>query len=185
MDYFYIENNTPQGPLPASKLIEIITLDTPVWCSGMLDWQPAGKVEELAAMYHDYYTPPVPRAVPQPLDSENIASDGAEDFASDGAENIVPEDAENIVSEDVENIVPEASEPKPSNYLVWNVLASVLCCPLFAPGIFLSCNVDSLWEQGDKDGARKASAQAKIMAIVSVAITALSYLTYLLIMVMD
>lgn len=61
------------------------------------------------------------------------------------------------------------SEPMPSTYLIWSILATVLCC--FIPGIIaiiFSSLVSSKYFSGDIEGAKKASKMAEIWIIVSV-----------------
>ncbi len=50
----------------------------------------------------------------------------------------------------------------PDNNLVWAILCTVLCClPAGIYAIICSTKVNSLWAQGDYEGARKASEDAK------------------------
>ncbi len=54
----------------------------------------------------------------------------------------------------------------PDNNLVWAILCTVLCClPAGIYAIICSTKVNSLWAQGDYEGARKASADAKKWSI--------------------
>ncbi len=57
-------------------------------------------------------------------------------------------------------------EVPPDNNLVWAILSTVLCClPLGVVAIIKSTKVKELWQQGDKEGAIKAAADAKKYAI--------------------
>ena len=65
------------------------------------------------------------------------------------------------------------NEPIP-NYLAWAIIATVLatclCCPLGLVGIVaivFAAKVNSLLQQGDLDGARRASANARIWCWVA------------------
>jgi Interferon-induced transmembrane protein len=67
-----------------------------------------------------------------------------------------------------------ASNQNVPNHLVWaivsTVLATCLCCPLGLLGIVaivFSSKVNSLLQQGDVDGARRASNNAKTWCIVA------------------
>lgn len=58
--------------------------------------------------------------------------------------------------------------PCPDSYLVWSILATVLCClPLGIAAIVKSTQVEKLYNQGDYKGALKASNDAKNYAIIS------------------
>ncbi|PKA82805.1 interferon-induced transmembrane protein [Ulvibacter sp. MAR_2010_11] len=54
----------------------------------------------------------------------------------------------------------------PDNNLVWAILCTVLCCLPFGIVSILKANkVNTLWAQGDHEGARKAASDAKKWAI--------------------
>ena len=60
-------------------------------------------------------------------------------------------------------------QPMPSTYLIWSILATVLCC--FLPGIVaivFSSQVSNKYFNGDIEGAKRASRMAEIWIIVSV-----------------
>jgi hypothetical protein len=60
-----------------------------------------------------------------------------------------------------------AGQP-PSNYLVWAILTTILCClPLGVVSIVFSTQVNSKWAMGDAQGALKASNNARNFAIAS------------------
>lgn len=57
---------------------------------------------------------------------------------------------------------------RPANYLVWAILATVLCClPTGIASIIFATQVNSKWEMGDFAGAQESSAKAKKWAIIS------------------
>lgn len=64
---------------------------------------------------------------------------------------------------------PSEREPMPDTYLVWSVLATILCCLI--PGVIAivySSSVSSKYYSGDIEGAKRASRNAQIWVIVSV-----------------
>lgn len=81
--------------------------------------------------------------------------------------------------------VPPASgfnnqEPMPDTYLVWSVLATVLCCLI--PGIVAivySTMVSSKYYAKDYDGARRASEKAQYWIIASVVLGVITAAVYL------
>lgn len=71
-------------------------------------------------------------------------------------------------------------EPMPATYLVWSVLATVLCC--FIPGIVAivySTMVSSKYYAKDYDGARKASEKAQIWIIASIVLGIVTATVYM------
>ncbi|KZS68919.1 hypothetical protein A4G26_00735 [Mycobacterium kansasii] len=58
--------------------------------------------------------------------------------------------------------------PEPDNYLVWAILATILCClPFGIVSIVYSTKVSGLWAQGRYAEAQAAAANAKKWAIIS------------------
>jgi hypothetical protein len=56
----------------------------------------------------------------------------------------------------------------PPNYLVWAILATVLCFwPLGIAAIVFSTQVNAKWASGDVQGAQASSRKAKTFAIVT------------------
>ncbi|MDE5796276.1 MAG: CD225/dispanin family protein, partial [Muribaculaceae bacterium] len=75
---------------------------------------------------------------------------------------------------------PQDVPPMPSTYLLWSVLALVLCCMI--PGIvavIFSAQVSSRYYRGDIEGSRRASRMAEIWIIVSFVLGVLSATLYL------
>lgn len=71
-------------------------------------------------------------------------------------------------------------EPMPSTYLVWSILATILCC--FIPGvvaIVFSSMVSSRYYAKDYEGARRASVRAEAWIIASVVLGLITATVYL------
>ncbi|WP_333694976.1 CD225/dispanin family protein [Flavobacterium sp.] len=57
---------------------------------------------------------------------------------------------------------------KPESYLVWGILATILCClPFGIVSIVYAAKVDGLYNSGDFEGAEAASKKAKTWAIAA------------------
>ncbi|MBI1265918.1 MAG: zinc-ribbon domain-containing protein [Cryomorphaceae bacterium] len=57
---------------------------------------------------------------------------------------------------------------KPDNHLAWAILTTLLCCmPFGIASIVAASKVDSLYNNGDYDGAIEASKNAQKWAVVS------------------
>lgn len=79
-----------------------------------------------------------------------------------------------------EKVADKFGEPMPPTYLLWSVLAVVLCC--LAPGVvalIFSAQVSGKYYQGDLEGSRRASRNAEIWIIISFVLGLLSATLYL------
>jgi len=68
------------------------------------------------------------------------------------------------------------SPAAPPNYLVWAILATVLCFwPLGIASIVFSTQVNTRWATGDVQGAQASSRKAKTFAIVTAVVGMFAY----------
>lgn len=68
---------------------------------------------------------------------------------------------------------------KPANYLVWSILATLLCClPLGIVSIIFAAQVDSKFAAGDYDGAEQSSKRAKMWAWIAFASGLIGIIAY-------
>ena len=70
-----------------------------------------------------------------------------------------------------------AIEPRPHvpNHLVWAILSTIFCClPLGVVAIVYAAQVNGMLDAGNYRGARRASRNARIWAIASMALAAIS-----------
>lgn len=71
-------------------------------------------------------------------------------------------------------------EPMPSTYLVWAVIATVVCClPAGIVAIIFSSRVSSCYFSGDIEGARKNSERAQWWIIISIVLGVVGGALYL------
>jgi len=79
----------------------------------------------------------------------------------------------------------QSMEMPPDNNLVWAILCTVMCCmPLGILAIIKASKVNTLWYQGDKEGAIKAAADAKkysIWGAISIGIFFVLYIIAMLV----
>ncbi|NLT00716.1 MAG: CD225/dispanin family protein [Bacteroidales bacterium] len=65
------------------------------------------------------------------------------------------------------------NEAPPSNYLVGAILVTIFCCQILGiVSIIYAAQVNSKWQAGDFDGARRASRNALTWIWVSIGISA-------------
>lgn len=146
MAYWIIQNDERQGPFTLEQMLgrTDITLDTPVWRDGMLDWGTAGMLPELAPLF----TPPAP---PVPPVQETPQYGQSADSHAMGNSPTQP--------------------PMPPNYLGWSIAATLCCCvPLGIVAIYYSSQVSAAYYTHDYSRAWQMSKRAEmwlILAIVS------------------
>lgn len=79
-------------------------------------------------------------------------------------------------------MAPQVAAPygyPPENYLVWGILATVMCCvPLGIPSIVYSSQVNTKWAMGDYAGAQLSSTRAKQFAMWSAIASAVFWILY-------
>ncbi len=67
--------------------------------------------------------------------------------------------------------IDQQQQSPPANYLVWAILSTIFCCQISGiVSIIYAAMVNSKWQAGDREGAQKASKNAKIWIWVSVGI---------------
>lgn len=85
---------------------------------------------------------------------------------------------------EVQNDLNSGNKPAglpPDNYLVWAILCTVLCClPLGIVSIIKSTEVNSKWQMGDYEGAKRSSEAAKKWAIWGAIIAVILVVLYIL-----
>ena len=171
--YYYLGTDGQQnGPVPAESLKENgVTTETYVWCEGMANWEKVAEVEELAPLFAPPAppTPPTPPAAPVPPAPQPAPAPAPAPQPTPAAQPTQP------------NQPNQPNQPLvcPDNYLVWSILATILCCwPLGIPAIINATKVDKLWAQGDKAGAVAKSEEAKKWCFISLGGGLLAFLFY-------
>jgi hypothetical protein len=144
--WYYSKNGTQLGPVAVEELRsklssgEVSPADL-VWKDGMSDWQPAGKIADLAISSMGLQSPmqaPPTGGVQSPY-SPPVSAPGP---LRHGA-------------------------PIP-NYLWQSIVVTLLCCwPVGIPAIVYAAKVDGLAARGDIPGAMAASANAKKWCFIS------------------
>lgn len=76
----------------------------------------------------------------------------------------------------------ENKPPRPNSYLALAIITTIVCClPTGIVSIIYSTKVNSLYEDGKYDEALKASKNAKTWGLISIGVTFLVIILYLLI----
>lgn len=137
-------NGLQQGPYSLDQLrLMPLTPETPVWYDGLPEWIPAGQAPVTAVLFEST-SAEVEQPSPQ-VQEIYIAP------AGNGAE------------------TTQRPPRKPSTYMVWNILLTVLCCSPFAlAGIVTGAVSNSRYNSGDYNGARRMSHVTEWLLIISV-----------------
>ncbi len=173
--YWIIVNGQPRGPFTPEEIAElgVVSPSLKVWHKGLPEWVTITEVPELASLLPEDAATVDPvvseaeevtaveveaeasaEAEPQPQPQQTYAS------ASWGAAPSPTPSQQSSVS---------AAEPMPQTYLPWNVLATVCCClPAGIIGIIFSARVSKKYNEGDIEGARRASEGAAWCLMISI-----------------
>ena len=160
--YYYLAGSTQLGPFTIDELrTKGLSRDTMVWATGMTDWAKAGDVAELGSLFSggistlaDFAPAPQPQPQGYQQSGPGYAQPANPYFSS---------------------------TPKPKNWLVESILATIFCClPFGIAGIVFAARVDSAYAAGDINGATKASAEAGKWTKVSFFVALAGWVLYIL-----
>ena len=152
MANYYLSNGggERQGPFREEDLLRNgMTPDSLVWCNGMPGWQRASEVPELAQYFVSQpIVPPIQQQYPRYPQYPQAPQYSQGQYGY--------------------NQEPGIQPPKPDSNLVWAILSTVFCClPLGIVAIIKASKVDSLYFNGDYNGAKEAAEDAKKWSIWS------------------
>lgn len=152
MQWYYASEGKQHGPVGEVDLRELIRADkldaeSLVWREGMGDWQPLGKVDDLATAL----ATPESEAVPD----EPEAGSPYQPPAAPVGQPVTP-----AVGQDI------------PNYLWQSIVVALLCSPIFGIiAIVYAAKVDSLKRAGNLAAAQDASKKAKMWCWVAVGVS--------------
>lgn len=159
MKYWFILNNKQVGPIAAEDLNQVdFNATTPAWHEGLRDWIPAGQIEALRAV----------------IDRREAAAWSAPHNAAQATEIYTPQPEPTAATQfnrqprrAVSSMVQ--SEERPSNYLVWAIISTLLCNLIFGIiAIIFASKVNPAFEKGDLAAARRNSERAQWFIIISI-----------------
>ncbi len=141
MNYWVVIDRQKFGPLTLEEVRSMpVREESYVWHSGLPSWVRAKDVPELA----DLFVQPQPQLQPQPQ--------------------VVPPPPPPPQR-------PQAPllPPKPPTYLGWSIASIICCCLVFGiVAVIYSSKVTPLYDQGDFEGAKKASEKAELWLIIAI-----------------
>ena len=157
-------NGLQQGPysLEQVKLLPV-DADTPVWYDGLPQWTPAGQTPLLG--------PLVATAAPEP-DGPACAPETPAEQAARAARTATQAAYAAQAAAQAAQAAQMATTPippRPSTYIVWSIILTILCCSPFAlAGIITGAISSSRYNSGDYAGAKSMSTVTEWLLIISV-----------------
>jgi len=149
-------NGLQQGPYSIEQ-VKLLPIDagTPVWYDGLSQWTPAGQTPLLAPLFTT--------AAPETGDpAGNSAADAAR-AAMAAAQ------AAQAAAQAAQTAQKATTPPRPSTYIVWSIIFTILCCSPFAlAGIVTGAISSSRYNAGDYAGAKSMSTVTEWLLIISI-----------------
>lgn len=146
-------NGVQQGPYTFDQLQQLpVDPQTPVWYEGLPQWMPAGQAPATAPLFATQQPQPQPQPQPQQQWQPQQTQAGYQS-ASDP------------------RVVFVQAPQRPATYLIWSILLTVLCCsPFSIIAIVTGAMVNSRYNAGNYDGARRMSNVTEWMIILSIVV---------------
>lgn len=173
-------DGTQKGPYTLEELSRMpVTPETKVWYAGLPKWYPAGTLDELKPLFDgtveevtvevvEDENPPEPPAWSAPAAPEPSQGDGDCEPQPQFQPEFQPP------YQEAPAMPVPAPEKCPPQYLVWNILLTVLCCSPFAVfGIFAAIRTTTAYVRGDMTTAKRWSDTSAWMVMISIALGAL------------
>lgn len=157
-------NGLQQGPysLEQVKLLPV-DADTPVWYDGLPQWTPAGQTPLLGPLFAT--------AAPEP-DGPTCAPETPAEQAARAARTATQAAYAAQAAAQAAQAAQMATTPippRPSTYIVWSIILTILCCSPFAlAGIITGAISSSRYNSGDYAGAKSMSTVTEWLLIISV-----------------
>lgn len=180
-NYFYLDHhNHQQGPISPERFAENgVTPNSLVWCTGMADWAPAYTVPELKA----FFQPRSYNQSPPPPNGGHAYGNAPHHAYGEMHHQQNPYGRNEERSSQYGGYNNHRMPPRPDTYLLWSVLAMILCCiPTGIVAVVKATNVDTYYMSGNYNAALRASMGARQWCIISLILglvtngTAWSYL---------
>lgn len=164
--YYYILNGKQEGKVTDEEFGRLgLPVDTLVWCAGMKEWTPARDVAELQP-FLDAGTPPPPPGGGQtpPHYGQQVNNGGQAQYGGGRSQYGGQQGQYGGSQPDRATMAAQRT-----NYLVWAILATVLCCvPTGVASIVYANKSNSAFELGDYEQAEAANKNARLWLFISV-----------------
>ena len=152
MQYWINHNGVQSGPVDLDGLKEMgLTSAAYVWHEGLPEWVKITQLPELQGVYEMVAQDVEPAVAGQPVQAQPVESAPA------------------VQQPEYNSQQPAATEPCPPTNLVWAIIATVLCCiPSGIVAIIYALKVTNKYNEGDIEGAKRASETGAWWCIASI-----------------
>lgn len=181
-------DGTQKGPYTLEELSRMpVTPETKVWYAGLPKWYPAGTLDELKPLFDgtveevtvevvEDENPPEPPAWSVPAAPVASEEEPAAPYypATEGCDGCAGQPDGQVQFQPEMPLPAPAPEKCPPQYLVWNILLTVLCCSPFAVfGIFAAIKTGTAYVRGNLASSKRWSEASAWMVMISIALGAL------------
>lgn len=156
-------NGLQQGPYSIEQ-VKLLPVDanTPVWYDGLPQWTPAGQTPLLAPLF---------AATATGTQNQAGATESTAEQAARAAQAAAQAAYAAHAAAQAAQAAQQASAlpPRPSTYIVWSIILTILCCSPFAlAGIITGAISSSRYNSGDYAGAKSMSTVTEWLLIISI-----------------
>ncbi len=152
-------NGVQQGPYTLEQ-VKLLPVDagTPVWYDGLPQWTPAGQTPLLGPAF-------ATAGAATPGSAPDTAAQAAQAAAQAAYAAQTAAQAAQAAAQQASAPIP----PRPSTYIVWSIILTILCCSPFAlAGIITGAISSSRYNSGDYAGAKSMSTVTEWLLIISI-----------------
>ncbi len=194
MKYYVILNGESTGPYEEAQLQTMgLKRDTMVWREGMQQWQRADSLQELSYLFGGnnpaggYNQGGYNQGGYNPAGyNQGGYNQGGYNPGNYNQGGYNPTGGYNQGGYNPGGYNQGGRPPMPESYLVWAILATILCCvPLGIVSIVNAAGVSSAYNAGDYDLAVKKSENAKKWAIISAVCGIVASILYAIILIAE
>lgn len=170
MDYWIAVDKKKTGPMSLTEVRAMhLSPDALVWHNGLATWVKAGSLPELAGSLAIETVEVTEVTFQQPDDADTTPGNQTLPESERPIPPIrtyvmPPEQAPTPASK-----TPTLPPPMPRSYIGWSIAAIILCCTIPAiVSLIFSTRISPRYNQGDYEGAKKASERSEIWLIVAI-----------------
>lgn len=176
MQYWAYIDGEQKGPMELDQLLALnITHETLVWHEGLETWIPVKELSELSTFLN---TPTANEVVPPPI--ANNTTYNQQTPPGPGVQEPTQAPAYNQeyprYAQGQQPYQNHSVPPCPPTNLVWAILSLICCCQVLGiVAVVYAAQVTSLYNTGKYEASRKASNNAMIWSIASIALGIVCY----------
>lgn len=184
MQYWAYINGEQKGPMELDQLLALdITHETLVWREGLETWIPAKDLSELSTIL---ISPSTNKVAPPPVNQNTINNQQSAQQPTEQAHATAPAQEYPKYAPGQQPYQEYRMPPCPPTNLIWAILSLICCCQVFGiVAVVYAAQVTSLYNSGKYEASQKASNNALMWSIASLAVGVICYIVSIFIGVWD